>query len=433
MDVPNPLLREEGAGSTLAVPFSLEGGITGVLQISTLGERRFTKEDGDLLQLVADRAALAIEHALLYEREHSLVEALQRNLLPAQLPQPPGVELAARYLPGGRRAQVGGDWYDAIPLEEGRIGLVIGDVVGHGLEAAALMGRLRNALRAYAHEGHAPAVALERLDRMVQTLELGRTATVLYMVVEQDGSSLSYASAGHLPPLMLGADGECRYLEDGGGVPIGVLPDSAYRERRCDLAAGATLLLYTDGLVERRDAGLDHGLDRLREAIDGMRADPAELCEQVVSAMLGDGPASDDVAVLALRSTPIGGDRMTIELPAEPKELARLRSTLGRWLEVAGADSEERRAIELACHEACSNAIEHGYRFGEAALEVDAVLSDGEVAITIRDQGAWREPRETNRGRGLRLIEGLMDGVEVTPDPSGTTVAMRRRLVNGAH
>jgi serine phosphatase RsbU (regulator of sigma subunit)/anti-sigma regulatory factor (Ser/Thr protein kinase) len=427
-DVPNPLLRDEDVRSLLAVPFSLEGGLAGVLQVGTLSERSFTKEDGDLLQLVADRAALAIEHSLLYEREHSLVEAFQRNLLPERLPQPPGVELAARYLPGGRRAEVGGDWYDAIPLEDGRIGLAIGDVVGHGLEAAALMGRLRNALRAYAHEGHSPAAALRHLDRMVQDLEPGRTATIVYLVIAEDASSVCYAIAGHPPPLVVGPEGDARFLEGGRSVPIGVLPDTTYREHRCALPAGAALLLYTDGLVERRDAGLDDGLERLRDAVGAAHADPNSLCDRAVSAMLGDAPADDDVAMLVLRNTPIGGDRLALAIPADPKELRRLRSTLGQWLEVAGADTEEIRAIQLACHEACSNVIEHAYRFGEDQLEVEAALREGEVAITIRDRGGWREPRESNRGRGLPLIEGLMDEVEVSPGRSGTTVVMRRRL-----
>jgi anti-sigma regulatory factor (Ser/Thr protein kinase) len=356
------------------------------------------------------------------------VEAFQRNLLPDRLPHSPGCELAARYLPGGRRAEVGGDWYDAIPLEDGRIGLVIGDVVGHGLEAAALMGRLRNALRAFAHEGHPPAAALAKLDRMVQALEPGRTATVVYIVIEEDISAVCYAIAGHPPPLMIEPDGGAHYLDEGRAVPIGVLPNPTYTEHSRELPAGATLLLYTDGLVERRDAGLDAGMERLRDAVKGAEADVEELCEQVVATMVGDAAAGDDVAMLALRSSPIGGERLRVELPAEPKELRRLRSTLSRWLEVAGASTDDSQAIQLACHEACSNAIEHGYRFGDAELEVEAELCDGEVVISIQDHGSWREHRDTNRGRGLPLIEGLMDSVEVSPGEEGTTVEMRRRL-----
>ena len=188
-------------------------------RVRTVASRARTES---LLQLVADRAALAVEHARLYERELGIVETLQRSLLPDSLPQVPGLLTAARYMPGGPGADVGGDWYDAVSLDGGRLGIAMGDVVGHGIGAAALMGQLRNALRAYALDGNSPAQVVEKLDRLVQNLEAGRMATLVYMVIAPDLGSVEFSSAGHLPPLVLGPDGTASYLEGGRTLPLGV-------------------------------------------------------------------------------------------------------------------------------------------------------------------------------------------------------------------
>jgi anti-sigma regulatory factor (Ser/Thr protein kinase) len=180
--------------------------------------------------------------------------------------------------------------------------------------------------------------------------------------------------------------------------------------------------------VERRGVSIDEGLEQLKVAVADAPDDAEAICDHVVSAMLKGVEARDDVAVLALRTTPVGGERLHLELAAEPKALKSLRSTLGRWLEEAGARHDESQEIQLACHEACSNVIEHAYRFGDAPLVVSAGLEDGEVILMVKDSGGWRAPRENNRGRGLGLMEALMDSVEVRPGDHGTTVEMRRLL-----
>src|SRR5918997_5353190 len=189
----------DGAGVTslMACPLIVKNRLAGVVEVGVRTPRRFTLEDESLLTLMADRAGLAIEHARAYERELSNVEMLQRSLLPDRLPALDGIQVAARYMPGG--ADVGGDWYDAIPLEGGRVGVAMGDVVGHGIAAAALMGQLRHAMRAYALEGHSPGGVLDRLDRVVRSLEGGQMATLLYLVLEPDGR-VTFANAGHVPP-----------------------------------------------------------------------------------------------------------------------------------------------------------------------------------------------------------------------------------------
>jgi PAS domain S-box-containing protein len=422
-----PFLREAGIGALLGVPLRNDGRTIGVLHVGTKRSREFSSEDTSLLQLAADRAALAIEHARSYERERGVVETLQRSLIPEQLPRLPGLEMAARYQPGGPRADVGGDWYDAIALEGGQVGLAMGDVVGHGLEAASLMGQLRNALRAYALEEHPPGVVVEKLDTLVQSLEQGRMATLLYLVVDADLSRATFASAGHLPPLLVGPDGEARFVEEAASVPLGVMP-GGYDEAVVEIEPGSTLVLYTDGLVEERGEPIDDGLERLRRAVVDGPDDPEEMCDFVLAAMGRSDRAADDVAMFVLRTVAVEVEEMTLELSTQPRALTGLRRTLGRWLEAAGASLEESQDIRMAAHEAACNSMEHAYGFEEATFKLDASRNNGEVRIVVRDTGGWREPRKSDRGRGLDLMRALMDEVELEAGDDGTTVRMRRKI-----
>jgi PAS domain S-box-containing protein len=424
----DPLLDGRGVRAMMGVPLVTDGRVTAVIQLAAVTDRRFTREDESLLQLVADRAALAIEHARLYARELGIVETLQRSLLPESLPQVPGLLTAARYMPGGPGADVGGDWYDAIALEGGRLGLAMGDVVGHGIGAAALMGQLRNALRAYALDGNSPAEVVEKLDRLVQNLEAGRMATLLYMVIAPDLGSVRFASAGHLPPLVLGPDGNATYLEGGRTLPLGVMPSAEYPEADAELEPGSTIVMYTDGLVEERGASIDSGLDALRGAVTDGPRDPDALCDHIVATLLASRAATDDIAVLTVRTVPMSAERLHLDLPTNPKALATLRRTVGRWLAPLGASPVESNDIQVACHEACSNAMEHGYRFREALIDVNAEFDGEDVRVTISDRGGWREKRSSDRGRGLDLIRALMDEVALDAGDRGTVVRMRKRL-----
>jgi PAS domain S-box-containing protein len=426
----HPLLKDCGIVSLAAAPMAVEGRLHGVLQVATTKRRKFLDADQGLLQLIADRAALAVQHARLYEREHGIVETLQRALLPTRLPQLPGVHVAARYLPGGMGSDVdvGGDWYDVFPLENGCIGVAIGDVAGHGLRAAALMGQLRNSLRAYAIEGHPPAVVVDRLNRLVRDLEQGWMATLLYMVLAPDDSEVRFANAGHMPALALEM-GDARFVDVQRGPPLGVGADGDYAEVVEPMQPGTTIVLFTDGLVEQPGLSPDVALARLAENALAIPAhDPDGLCDHLVRTQLGEGQPRDDVAFVAIHTVPLSGERLALRLPAEPKALSSVRRALTRWLEQAGATGEEAQAIRLACHEACTNAIEHGYRFGEATFEVVGELRDGGLTLTVTDSGGWRGAGDADRGRGFALMEGLMDGVEVTPGREGTTVVMTRRL-----
>ncbi|MFL5839210.1 MAG: SpoIIE family protein phosphatase [Thermoleophilaceae bacterium] len=425
--VVHPLLKDSGIVSLAAAPLAVEGRLHGVIQIASVRKRRFSSQDTGLLQLIADRAALAVQHARLYEREHGIVETLQRALLPTRLPQLPGVHVAARYLPGGMGSDVGGDWYDVFPLDDGRIGVAIGDVAGHGLRAAALMGQLRNSLRAYAIEGHAPAAVVDRLNRLVRDLEQGWMATLLYMVMSPDESEIRFANAGHMPALAMEL-GDARFINVDRGPPLGVGQDSEYVEVVESVAPGSTLIIYTDGLVEQPGIAPDVSLARLAKNALAGPVEPDDLCDHLMREQLGQGQPRDDVAFVVIHTVPLSGARLELRMPAEPKALSSVRRALMRWLEQGGATEEEAQAIQLACHEACTNAIEHGYRFGEATFEVAGQLRDGELTLTISDSGGWRGAGDADRGRGFALMEGLMDGVEVNPGRDGTTVVMTRRL-----
>lgn len=376
---------------------------------------------------IHERREMEEKLSLAYARDHEVAETLQRSLLPDSLPRIDGVQLEARYLPASRGAAIGGDWYDALELDDGRIAVVVGDVVGHGLRAATMMGQLRNAFRAYALIEPSPSETLSRLNRLVMKDGRDLMATALSLVLDRDTGEVRYSSAGHPPPLLVGPEGS-RYLEGGGSVPLGTGDPAAYRDELDRVEPGCTLLLYTDGLVERRDTPLDDRLAQLAsvaEVADGVLGD---VCDQILGGMLGGRRPPDDVALLAVRLEPVGAGGVRLRIPADPGALAPLRRRMGRFLQAVGASEQERYEITLTVCEAAANAIEHAYGPGDAEFEVEARLDDGEVQIAVRDSGHWRERRGQDRGRGLRIIEGLMDETQVTPLPGGTTVTMRRRL-----
>jgi PAS domain S-box-containing protein len=427
----DPAMEAADVSSLMASALVIGGKVAGVVEVGVRGARRFTLEEESLLILMADRAGLAIQHARAYEREVSNVEMLQRSLLPERLPRVDGVQIAAIYKPGGPE-RVGGDWYDAIPLDGGRVGVAMGDVVGHGIGAAALMGQLRHAMRAYALEGHPPAGVLDRLDRVVLSLDGGQMATLLYLVLDPGKGEVRFASAGHVPPLLIRPDGDADYLQIAPNPPLGVFESLNHREMSTRLEPGATIVLYTDGLVEERGVSIDHGLEALRLAASQDTCHPAELCERLVAAMLAIHPANDDIAVLALRALPTAPQPLHLELPSDPTRLGQMRRDLGRWLREAGADSDAVEVIQMACHEACSNSMEHGYSFGAGSVLVDAELEDGRVVLTVRDKGHWIDRPDgplRYRGNGLPLMHALMDSVELTHENGdGTAVRMARSL-----
>ncbi|MFI7578296.1 PP2C family protein-serine/threonine phosphatase [Micromonospora sp. NPDC049497] len=299
-DVVNPILLDAGVRALLGVPMLANGNLIGVLHVGALSLRHFGPEDVHLLQLVADRASVAGRaRAQVLDRQAAL--ALQRSLLPSRLPDIPGLDLAARYLPG-HDLGIGGDWYDVFTLPSGWTGAVIGDVSGHGLPSAVVMGRIRSALRAYALDRDDPAQALTSLDRKIHHFEAGTLTTVLYALISPDRATVHLSSAGHLPPLLAVPGQPARLMNLTVDRPLGVgRPPTNRHTTVLDLPPTATLVFYTDGLVERRGELIDTGIDRLTNAIEPGPADA--LCDHIISAT-ADEHASDDIALLVIRRRP---------------------------------------------------------------------------------------------------------------------------------
>jgi anti-sigma regulatory factor (Ser/Thr protein kinase) len=328
--------------------------------------------------------------------------------------------------------EVGGDWFDMLELGDGRVVLAMGDVVGRGVRAAALMGKLRTSLEAYAYDGRSPQEVVERLHSLMERQHRAEMATLLYVAIEPDQGSAELTSAGHLPMLIRAADGTARFVARGSSPPLGALPFLRFESSRVDVEPGSALVLFTDGLVEVRGTSIELRLEQLRHAVEAGPADPEELCDAVLTHMLGHEDPQDDVALLVLGVSHLPAQGFTLELPAEPEALSSVRKALERWLTEAGTSRRDAHAIKVACGEACANAIEHAYRPGDAAFRIEASREDAEVLIVVRDFGGWREPRGTDRGRGLPLMEALMDFVHVDPSSTGTTVQLRRRLAVGS-
>jgi serine phosphatase RsbU (regulator of sigma subunit)/anti-sigma regulatory factor (Ser/Thr protein kinase) len=424
-NVLNPILRDKAIRSLLGVPLVAEGTVLGVLHVGTLAPRRFTEEDTHLLQLVADRVAL-VTRTHQSDVDRAAAEALQHSLMPGTLPQIAGLELTARYVPG-QAGGLGGDWYDVFTLPSGRVGIVMGDVVGRGFQAAVIMGRLRSALRAFAREEDDPGEVLERLDGNVQHFEDNVMATVLYAVFEPSLEQVMLTVAGHLPPVLAlpGRPGELLALPV--DMPVGVSVGPPRRTTVVDLPPGALLFLYTDGLVERRGRSLDEGLERLCAAVRS--DDVEETCTTVMSRLVGAESVADDVAVLvARRAEASAASPLHLVLPATVRSLAEVRSALRRWLPSVGASADDVTDVLVAVGEACSNVVEHAYGPGGGSLMLHAEHGDAQVTVTVWDHGRWRSARGENRGRGTTLIQQCCDAVDVNAGPNGTTVRMQRHL-----
>lgn len=295
--IDSPILRDKGLRSLLGVPLVTEGRVVGVIHVGSLSPRQFAGEDVDLLQTVAGQVALAVE-VRRSSLERATVVALQRSLIPSRLPVVPGLELAARYLPAGGGG-LGGDWYDVFRLPSGHLGVVIGDVVGRGLPAAVVMGRVRSALRAYALEVLDPAVVLERLDRKLQHFEPGQMTTVLYGLIDPGLARLDFSSAGHPMPVVSGPRSTPGLVEGQTDRPLGVATEQRRRVNTVELLPGSALALFTDGLVERRGELLDQGFERLCAALTVESAERS--CGAVIAALVPDGGWADDAALLVIR------------------------------------------------------------------------------------------------------------------------------------
>lgn len=426
-EVLNPILRQRGIRSMLGVPIKVEGRVIGVMHIGTLVRREFDTDDVTLLQLAADRAALGIDNARIAE-QRAVTEIMQRTLLPEALPEIPGIRLSAKYLPAGSGVKIGGDWYDVFQLSKGRLAFVIGDVVGRGVLAASVMAEIRIALRAYLLQGHDLPTVISLLNELLVSMGRDRGATLSILQLDPEIGELEVLTAGHLPPLLINPQNQAILLEQPPGLPIGIGTHQRYDTRRYAFPTGSRLLLYTDGLIERRRESLDEGFERLKiAALTAARGSDSSFADRVYRALLDETPLEDDVALLAIETVPLEGP-LELTLHARADVLGGLRSALGRWLTVAGASENELFDVTLSTSEAATNAIEHAYGAKEATFTVRCEHDGREVTVIVRDDGRWRTRRSEGGGRGLQIMRSLMDSFTVDSDEHGTVVKMTKKL-----
>ncbi|MGE5763949.1 MAG: SpoIIE family protein phosphatase [Mycobacterium leprae] len=424
-------------GALAAAPMILSGRPVGALTVWDDRPRTFSAGERELLVALAAQAAQALERASLYERQRSLADMLQHSLLPDRLPDLPAVALAARYLPASHGVDVGGDWYDCLELADGRLALVIGDVMGKGVRAATVMGQIRNAVRAYATLDPDPAAVLAGLDRLAATFPPDEIVTLAYLVLDPATGSVSIARAGHLPPMLLSAGAEPRFLEGGASPPLGV--PTGHRATGVDaVPPGSLVLLYTDGLVEDRHAGLDRGMPALAAAAAAAfaaapRAHPEKLLDDILSTLGVFAAREDDVTVLAARRcVPVaagataparpGSEPHTDDLAVAGIALGEgssaaatarrfVRSTLTRWVAngTIRVDADAVDDAEQCAHELVANALMHAdgplrLRLAATATHVHLAVVDATPELPARPPAP--ELYETT-GRGLAIVDAL--------------------------
>jgi serine phosphatase RsbU (regulator of sigma subunit)/anti-sigma regulatory factor (Ser/Thr protein kinase)/transcriptional regulator with GAF, ATPase, and Fis domain len=397
-----------------------------VVWIELAEKRPFTLEDQTLLTVLAGRLGQGLQRVHQVDQQRETALALQHAILgPAHLPS----GFAVRYEAASRPLQVGGDWYDIVDLEDGRIALIVGDCVGHGLAAATVMGQLRSACRALLLDHPSPRAALAGLDRFAARLPGAQCTTAVCAVLNPDTGELVYSSAGHPPPILVHADGTIRTLDDGHTIPLGLRPDRPRPEAHATVPGRATLLLYTDGLVERRGLALDDGIARASALVqDGRDRTLDDLANQIMSRLAPSGGYQDDVVLLLYRHPA----PLELDFPPHVSQLARSRAALRSWLTRARVDPDQAHDMLVAAGEAVANAIEHGHRDSpEGIISLRATALVDQVQLTIADTGSWKPPQpaaDAHRGRGITLMRALMHDIAIHPEAAGTTVHLFARI-----
>ncbi|WP_328885570.1 SpoIIE family protein phosphatase [Streptomyces sp. NBC_00316] len=419
-----PHISGLGITSAAYLPLIAQARPIGAIGLLYSDKDGFTGDERNLLIALGSSIAQSLQRAMLYEQEHDLAEGLQKAMLPRRIPEVPGAQIAVRYRSARLGRDIGGDWYDVIPLPGGRVGAVIGDVQGHDTDAAAVMGQLRIVLRAYAAEGHSPATVMARASVFLHELDTDRFATCTYAEVDLTTGVIQLVRAGHIDPLIRDGDGSCRLLRAEGGLPLGLSAEFgrlAYPVSTAELDPGQTLVLYTDGLVELPGADLDDGMQLLTAMVRNGPQDLQQLADQLCDAVDERG-GDDDVAVLLLRRkaahAPRPGGRLQQHVAQnDPDALTASRHMIRSAVRAWGA-KERADEVELAADELITNALIHT---DCGAIVTIRVLTGPErrLRVDVEDRSSAL-PRRRDAGvtgvsgRGLMLVERLSDawGVE---------------------
>ncbi|MGW4565718.1 SpoIIE family protein phosphatase [Streptomyces sp. NPDC004561] len=427
--------------SAAYLPLIAQARPIGAMGLLYSDRRGFSAEERAVLMALGSSIAQSMQRAMLYEQDKDLAQGLQQAMLPRTIPSVRGADIAVRYRSAALGRDIGGDWYDLIPLPGGRVGAVIGDVQGHDTHAAAVMGQLRIVLRAYAAEGHTPATVMARASVFLHELDTDRFATCLYAEADLSTGVVQVVRAGHIDPLIRDADGSCRRIPVEGGLPLGLSAEFgrlAYPVSTLELDPGDTLLLCTDGLVEQPGADLDDGMralaDRICEGPDDVRA-LADRLIQLAEEQGGD----DDVALLLLRrhvpeAARPGGRLQQHVAPGDPEALTQARHMIRAAVRSWGA-GERADEIELVGDELITNALMHTE--GAAILTLRALgTRDRKLRIEVEDSSSAlprrRDAGESGvSGRGLLLVDMLADDWGVEARGGGKAVWCEFRLTDG--
>ncbi|MBV8333049.1 MAG: SpoIIE family protein phosphatase [Candidatus Eremiobacteraeota bacterium] len=399
----------------------------GEIVCETASRGGFDDSIRQVLALLALQLAAVLSGRAATLREHRVADRFQRALLPERLPEVSGVNFCAAYRPASEEADVGGDWYDAFALDDGRIAISVGDVAGHGIDAAVIMGEVRQSIRMGAIGGsETPAAVLDYVNGMVRFRESIGMVTAVFAIYDPHTSTLTYAAAGHPPPILAYAGVGARHLPTG-GLPLGCAAHVESVNWTFSVPQGARVVFYTDGLIEN-DRDVLAGEQRLLEAVEAIPRDERSGAAELVQENVFAGASNrDDAAVLVLTRL---GPVPSYVFSALPLVSPIARAIVSNEVEPLGLSEDRRFGILVAVGEAIANAIEHGYRNepgGLISLKIE--ILDDHLVLTIEDFGRWRPfvPRE-ERGRGIELMHAFMDGVQIRSSRESTTIVLRARL-----
>lgn len=411
-----------------AIPLMIGERAVGVAFFAFTTPFSHTPEDREFMLALAGVCAQALERAQLYDRERQAAATLQRAFLPGIVPQVPGAEVDAAYLPGTQEAWVGGDWYDVFQLHDGRVALSIGDVVGHGLTAAVVMGQLRQAMRTAAMAEAEPAGVLDRAHEVLAMgADTDAMATAIFGVFDPVELAFTYAAAGHPFGMVCTTEGAIEPMASGEG-PLGIDAYTPRTTRRLSLPLGALLVLYTDGLVETaRDIPEDAVLHRVVRA--AAREGGTGHAHRILEGMLQGRPATDDIAVITLAVEAVPADRLELLFRAEPRSVRLAREALRQFAARLGLTDGQGRRAGVALSEAVNNVVEHAYGASVGTVRVRAWQEEGWLRVEVEDEGQWRAPRpDEGRGYGIPTMRAMTDTVEIDRSPSGTLVRLGMSL-----
>jgi len=421
-----PIEWPDAPGMSRGIVAVLTGGGDVALWLELRVPRRVSAEDRLLVTVLVGHLGLAIQHVRQFETARETSLTLQHAMLaPTELP--PG--FAVRYEPAVPPLEIGGDWYDVLQVGDHRIGIIVGDCVGRGLSAAAVMGQLRSSARALLLTGAEPAMLLEDLDSVAELIPDAFCTTVFLAVLDTESGEFFYSCAGHLPAVLAAPQAKPTLLSDARSVPLVVQRKSSRPQSSVVLPPGSTLMLYTDGLVERRDVSLDDGIARVSETVAGGMHLPVDaVADAVLNEMAPPGGYDDDIAIVVYRQ-PYAP--LAIEKVVTADQLTDIRHQLAAWMRAATIPDDRVADIVLAVNEACANSIEHGYRGRKPGrVRVEGENDGARVHLRVIDSGSWKPaPADPGvRGRGLLLIRAVSDWLEMECTPTGTTVDMSFRL-----